>query len=616
MSLRTKLLAGYLIFVVALAALGAWSALRLRDMGGVSRQIIANNYDSVVAAQDMKESLERQDSAALFYLLGHRELAGAQLAEHRARFGDAFARASNNITEPGETEIVERIRAERDAYYRAVDAFFATGDADGYFRTLEPSFDRLRADADTLLRLNQGAMLSKSEAAAGVARSWFASTLGLAVVLVVAGLVLAALMSSAIVRPVRELTDAASRLGGGDLDAYAPVRSRDEIGTLAREFNRMAGHLAELRRSDMGNLVRAQRLSEAAMASLYDPVLVTDETGRATKLNRAAEELFGLAADVRGRPVAEVARDERIASAVSEVLATRRAVSGETVAAAVPLRVGGEERAYRLHASPMRDDGAMLGAVLLFEDVTRLREVDRFKSEFIATASHELRTPLTRVQTGIHMLLEGAAGDLDDTQCDVLYACREDCERLDRLMRDLVDLSRLEAGESDVAPTQVSGADLVLPAVEAERPHVESLGIAFVVDVPRDLPLVRADRTRIERVLASLVDNAARNTPGGGEIAVSAERRPGAIAVTVADTGRGISAEYLPRIFGRFVRVPNTESGDGAGLGLALARAVVEAHGGQIVAQSERGRGSAFTFTIPAEEAVPEVVDISTRVRR
>src|ERR1051325_10492186 len=222
MSLRTKLLVGYLVFVAALVVLGGWSAWRLREMGGVSRRIIANNYDSVVAAQDMKESLERQDSAALFLILGRRAEAEAQLREHRARFDAALRKAAHNITEPGEPEVVESIRRDREEYYRLYDAFLsdigaAKNDEPArveYFETLEPQFNRLRADCDRLLQLNQRAMLSKSEAAGVVARRWFVATLAIACALVAAGLALAFFLAERIVRPLRELTPAAARPAG------------------------------------------------------------------------------------------------------------------------------------------------------------------------------------------------------------------------------------------------------------------------------------------------------------------------------------------------------------------------------------------------------------------
>lgn len=236
--------------------------------GGVSRRIIENNYDSVVAAQEMKESLERQDSAALFLLLGERELADRQLREHRARFNAAFQKEANNITEPGESEKVEDLGRDPDAYYQLFDEFLAQtedlprSDAtacpqgpdnsgtmrSAYFAKLKPQFDRLRAGCDEILQLNQRAMLLKSEAAGSVAHRWFLSTLSIARALVAAGLTLAFFLSNRIVRPIRELTATTARIAGGDLSAKVEVSSRDEIGLLAAEYNRMAERLSQLRR--------------------------------------------------------------------------------------------------------------------------------------------------------------------------------------------------------------------------------------------------------------------------------------------------------------------------------------------------------------------------------
>ena len=606
MNLRTKLLLGYLVFVAALVVLGAWSAWRLREMGGVSRRIISNNYDSVVAAQEMKESLERQDSAALFALLGANDKATAQLHEHRARFDANFQKAANNITEVGEREAIESIRSDRDLYYQTVDRFFAEvtrqrqelSERDEYFTRLEPQFNKLRADCEHLLQLNQRAMLAKSEAAVGVAQLWFYRTLLVAGTLVTAGVFLAFVLANRIVEPLRQLTATTARMAGGDLDAKVTVNSHDEVGLLAAEYNRMAERIRQLRNSDLGKLVVAQQTTEAAIDSLYDPVIVTDEDGRVTKLNPAAEEIFGAENANAGKHVGEIARDERIASAVAEALESQRPVAGEGMSQVLPLAVDGSERAFRLRTTPMRDNAKhLLGAVTLLEDITHLREIDRLKSEFIATASHELRTPLTSVQMGVHLLLEGAAGELNDKQTEVLSACREDCERLDKLMRDLLDLSRIEAGESKPELRTISLRDLILKEAEELRPQVEVKGLAFRVNTPMSLPFVIADASQISRVIANLVVNAIRYTKEG-EIRIDADRRGRYVAISVTDTGTGIPAEYLPHIFEKFVQVPGAPTG-GAGLGLAISRLIVEAHGGQISTQSELGKGASFTFTLP-----------------
>jgi len=562
MSLRAKLLTGYAVFIAALIVLGAWSAWRLHEMGKVSRRIISENYDSVIAAQEMKESLERQD---------------------RARFDQNLQKAANNITEPGEVEAIDAIRRDRDIYFRRLDAL---------------TENKLRADCEHLLQLNQRAMLFKAEAAAGVAQLWFYRTLLIAGVLVGAGLFLAFVLAHRIVGPLQRLTESTVKIAGGDLNAHVQVDSTDEVGVLATEYNRMAENLRQLRNSDMGKLLVAHQTTEAAIDSLFDPVIVTDAEGRVTKLNPAAEEIFGSENENSGMHVGEVARDVRIAGAVAETLESQRPVTGDGMSAVLPFAVAGSERAFRLRTTPMRDnEHRLLGAVTLLEDITHLREIDRLKSEFIATASHELRTPLTSVQMGVHLLLERAAGELTDKQVEVLSACREDCERLDKLMRDLLDLSRIEGGESKPRLEPIRTRDLIQDATKELRPQVESRGLDFTVEAAVDLPSVNADRSQVERVLSNLVVNAMRYTKHGA-IKINAQPRGNSVAISVSDTGSGIPQEYLTHIFDKFVQVPGAATG-GAGLGLAISRLIVEAHGGQISVQSEPDKGSTFTFTLP-----------------
>ena len=617
MNLRTKLLIGYLIFVAALIVLGGWSTWHLLEMGGVSRNILANNYDSVVAAQGMRESLDRQGSAVLFALLGHPEPALTRLTEERKRFDVHFQRAANNITEPTESEIIESIRRDRDAYYQQVDGFLVrmkasrrgaptappTGGADafdpgGKFIRLEALLHQLQTECDNLIQINQRAMVAKSEAAAGVARRWFLTTLIIAGSLVVAGIGLAVVLANRIVRPLRDLTATMARIAAGDLDATAHVDSRDEVGILAAGFNSMAERIRQLRRSDLGKLFVAQQTTEAAIDSLYNPVIVTDAQGGVTKLNPAAEEIFGPEKENTGKPIQEIAHDSRIAMAVSETLSSQRPVAGEGAASVLPLVVDGSEHAFRLRTTPMRDEkGQLLGAVTLLEDITHLREIDRLKSEFIATASHELRTPLTSVQMSVHLLLEEAGGALTEKQHELLDACREDCTRLEGLMRDLLDLSKIEAGEAAPHLALVHVGELIGAAAESLRGQMEAKGLALRIDTPQQLPPVLADRAQIERVISNLVSNAVRHTDPGGEVHISAVRREDQVAVAVADTGHGIPPEYLPQIFDKFIRVPEAPSG-GAGLGLAISKGIVEAHGGQIVVQSKVGHGTTFTFTL------------------
>jgi PAS domain S-box-containing protein len=606
MSFRNKLLLSYAAFLSVVAALGGWSAWQLERMGAVARRILAENYASVVAAQDMKESLERQDSAAVFALLDRTEKSARQLEEHRKRFDAAFEVAAHNITEVGEADAIAAIRRDRDEYYRLFAEFLRESPGSArergsayYFARLEPQFDRVRADCDHLLRLNQQAMLVKSADAERTAGRALVMTLALAAFLIVGGMVVAWALASAVVRPLHQLTSATSRIAAGDLDSTVPVHSRDEIGALAESFNRMAERLRELRRSDLGQVVLARQMTEAAIDSLYDPVLVTDGEGKVTKLNRAAERLFGPEASAVGRPIAQVATDARITRAVADVLESQRTVAHEELGAALPLNVDGAERSFHVRSTPMRDsDGRLVGAVTLLEDVTHLREVDRLKSEFIAAASHELRTPLSSIRMGVDLLLEGDPRALSVRQRDILSICHEDAVRLDRLVGDLLDLSRIESGRATPKPVPVPTMSLIRDAVEPLRLQAQAKDLTLRVVEDSPLPMVMADRPHIERVIANLVANAVSATPPHGAITISARPAGGFVAIAVSDTGRGIPREYLPRIFSPFVQVPGAPTGS-AGLGLAITQRIVQAHGGQLTVQSERGHGATFSFTLP-----------------
>lgn len=603
MSLRLKLFSGYLIFVLALIVLGAWSTWRLHELSGVVRLILAENYDSVVAAQEMKESLERQDSGAVVLLLGQRERALQQIREQHVRFDAALNRASNNITEPGERELTDELRRERDRYYNLVDAWLAaTGEPDkgraAYFNYLEPAFHQLRGRCQALLQLNQQAMRGKSERASAVARRSLLLTLTLAIVLVVAGLALAFLCAVHIVRPVKALTKASARIGGGDLNARAEVGTHDEIGMLAAEFNRMAERIRQLRSSDVGKLMVAQQTTAAALDLLADPVVVTDEQGRITSLTQAAEAVFGPAAQSLGRNLEDATPDERLALVVVEAL--KSPASGETFGTALPIAVNGSTQTIvRPRAKPMRDaQGHLLGAVLLLENVTSKQDLDRFKTEFIATAAQALQEPLHGVQMDLHAVLAGATGELNDKQRDMLLACREDGEKLERIMHGLLELTRLEAGELVPALKRLNTVEALNTITEALRLRVEAADLTFNVELPANSPDVRADAEMLKRIITILVTNAIENTPRGGAITFSAAPHEQQLLISVADTGRGIPPDFLSRIFSRFVKTPGSAE-SGAGLELAITRRLVEAQGGNISVQSQVGNGTIFNLTLP-----------------
>jgi signal transduction histidine kinase len=232
----------------------------------------------------------------------------------------------------------------------------------------------------------------------------------------------------------------------------------------------------------------------------------------------------------------------------------------------------------------------------------RLRELDRMKSDFVSHVSHELRTPLTAIKGAVDLILREVTGPLTEKQIHYLKRVRSNTRHLAGLINDLLDLSKIESGKIELKSRRVSLGGLIYEVVEALRPVAAEKVIALETTVQEPSIAVWADRDKINQVLMNLVGNALKITPVEGRVIVSASRNGGAnVQISVADTGPGVPAEEKEKIFAKFYQVAegNGENSKGTGLGLAIAKALVELHGGKIWVESEEGRGSTFSFTLP-----------------
>jgi signal transduction histidine kinase len=243
----------------------------------------------------------------------------------------------------------------------------------------------------------------------------------------------------------------------------------------------------------------------------------------------------------------------------------------------------------------------VVGVTVVLQDVTRARRIEELRDDLVATVAHELKTPLTSLRMAVHLLVEEAAGPLSGPQSDLLHAAREDCERIQAIIDDILDLARIQSGRVQLRREPLQGEDLVSSVVESYQASASEKAIALVAEALPGGPQIMGDRERLELVLRNFVSNALQHTPGGGRIAARCLTENGGLRFEVEDTGEGIAPEHQARVFDRFFQVPGRKSG-GSGLGLAIAREIVEAHGGTIGVDSEPGRGSRFWFRVPAAE--------------
>jgi len=268
---------------------------------------------------------------------------------------------------------------------------------------------------------------------------------------------------------------------------------------------------------------------------------------------------------------------------------------------AVPVRLDDHEAFLLPRVLGMRDEsGNLFGAAVVLQDVTRFRLMDEVKTNLVSTVSHELKTPLTSIRMGLHLLLEEKIGSLNAKQLELLLAAREDSERLLRMINDLLDLARLESGQTRPRIEVVSPRTVIDEALPNLRPLVEVRDSHLLADIAPDLPEVMVDPRQISHVFSNFVSNAARFSKPGDDIVLSAKTIGKNVRFSVLDHGPGIAKEYQARVFERFFRIPGSEESKGVGLGLAIAKEIIVSHGGNVGLRSTPGEGSEFYFDLPA----------------
>jgi NtrC-family two-component system sensor histidine kinase KinB len=399
-------------------------------------------------------------------------------------------------------------------------------------------------------------------------------------------------LQRSLVRPLQRLTGVAKELGDGKLDQLVPVTSRDELSQLAEAFNKLAGKLRNYRQTTTDQILQARQLTEIAFSAFPDAVFACSADGKINFLNPSAVKLLA-STETRGRlPEAVIPLMERALKGESDYLPS-------SFDKAIAMRVDDQEKFFLPRVVGMRDENSKIfGAVIILQDVTRFRLLDEVKTNLVSTVSHELKTPLTSVRMGLHLLLEERIGSLTRKQTEILLAARDDSERLLRIINDLLDLARLESNEPRQVFETVSPESLIKTAIDRCEPLAESRGFKLKAKAESGLPLVNVDPRQIHHVFSNLISNAAKHSKFGDTIVVAAEPRQGFVRFSVADNGPGIPKEYQGKLFERFFRLPGSDR-EGVGLGLAITREIVTAHGGSVGLNSSPGQGSEFYFDLP-----------------
>lgn len=412
--------------------------------------------------------------------------------------------------------------------------------------------------------------------------------IGLAMVITtVLAVVAAGLIARVTTRPIREVTEASKRIASGELGQKIPVRARDETGQLAQAFNEMSLKLNKL----LGEVSTERGRLATVLANMADAIIMTDPEGKIVLANPAAERLFSFRMqDISARPFIEVVHDHEADEILKQCLRTHQTQT-------VQLESAISKRFLRAIAVPI-PTGRQISALLLFQDLTELRSLHTMRRELVGNVSHELRTPIAGIKAMVETLKEGA---IDDKQAAADFLSRIDSEvdRLTQMVSELTELSRIETGRAELKMAPLDLNLLIQEVTTQLDPLAQRQQVTITTNLTAGIPTIRADNDRIRQTILNLVHNAIKFSYPGGKVTVSTTTDRQSVIARISDNGTGISEEDLPHVFERFYKADRARPKGGSGLGLAIAKHTIQAHGGHIWAQSEDGKGSVFSFSLP-----------------
>ena len=595
--LRARLYLGLVPLLLVVVGMGFYAIRVSRELAGELQSDLVGNYRDILACQQMRVTARLMASAVTSWrgdLLASRRA----FEEHRGAFTRELMAQSASSAGTERAPLVQQLDDAFSELVRQGEGLLAGGGTGSLeqLRLHETALYRVLASIENL---NQRDFAAAQETAERVERRVeLAQRVLIAAIAgaVVLSLLIAWRMAASLLKPIKALTASAVAVGEGDLDRNVPYLSRDELGQLAKAFNQMAEKLRAYREATLAKVLRTQRTMEATLTSAPDPVFVVSRDGAHEVRNPAAERLAESGQFEAGFPAG-------IAEPLAAVLATGEHYLPTDYGKVVTLREGREDRHYLPRILAIGDSlTEFKGAAVVLQDVTKFRLLDDAKTNLVGTVSHELKTPLTSLRMAVYLLLEQNVGTLTAQQRELLEGARDDAERLLRILNDLLDMARLEAGAATLDRREIAMGTLIEEIAEEARVFIEAAEQTLEVKCEAGLMerTLNVDAGRLRHVFMNLLTNASKYSPVGGTIRVCAETEgaAGFVRFAVKDEGEGISPEALPHVFDRFYRVPG-QTKKGVGIGLAIAREIVVAHGGTIACTSEVGKGTEFYFVVP-----------------
>ena len=570
MNLRNRLTLGIGVLFILILLLGLQSVRSVRQLSVASKDILADNYNSVHYVEEMLRSLDRlsQDSTSHDVLI------------------NSLALQQQNITEVNEKEVTSALTKKIDALTDSVSITQIQAIRENLYRVMELNMNSIRSKS------------SDMESSAEDAVQWLTI---LSVLCILLAAIFLIRFPAIILRPIDKLKQGITQISNHNYEERLDFDDNKEFRAVAMSFNDMACKLSEYRRSSLDRLMTEKKRIEAIVNSLHEPIIGLDPERKILFMNNEAFSILNLKRDnIIGRNAAEIAlNNDLLRRLIREVYAENDDDHG-------PLKIYADNKEsyfqmdnIPLYINPIGEtQQQFVGNLIILNNVTKYKELDSAKTNFIATVSHEMKTPISSILMSVQLLGDSRLGSLNDEQTQLLGSIRESSNRLLNITGELLNLTQVESGKLTLKPKIVKPIELIEYAIKATQVLAERFHCFVEVEYPEKISKLFVDNEKIAWVITNLLSNAIHHSPENSRIIVGAAQHDKQVDIYVQDFGHGIDPRYHKSIFDRYFRVPGTKV-QGSGLGLAISKDFEEAHGGTISIESEIGKGCRFTVSLP-----------------
>jgi two-component system, NtrC family, sensor histidine kinase KinB len=600
--LRWKLTLGLLATLIILLLVGTYGVWLFNDLGRAVDKVLRNNYGSIKACHYMRTATARVNT---FYTRGERLYPPYDqpqtLDDVEHQFNTQLAKLDLNAKTDQERDLVARLRVACSKYvqlYRQLFTYFKEGGGS------DPRIPRARMQvpdltlaitnlSEAILDHNEKQMFMANKAAEQKASESIRLLIIAMVSAVIVFVLTYARLGHSIITPIRNLTKSIRELRSRDFAQSLPVEAEDELGELTKEFNAMAEELRNFYRETDRKFIELNEVIRAMMTTLPYPLFILGDHDEVTRTNPAAKRLTDSLRSADSMPT-------QLRKHLAAASVTGPDYQLDDLKQALLFRIDDQEAYFLPRIFPIvLEDGTTFGRAVMLVDVTRFRWLDEMKSDLLSTLSHEIRTPLTAIRLVLHLLLEKGVGELTAAQEEIVGTARNDCERLLKTLNSILDLARMESGKSQLDLRPTPAYQLIEEAYYGSRDQAEAASRPLRMDASDELPSVSADIERIALVFSNFLSNAFKYGYRNTEIVLSARKlKSDFVRFSVINSGPGLTEEEQGRIFDKFYRSP-AHKGEGVGLGLSIARQVVQAHDGRIGVLSELNKQTEFYFDLP-----------------